>query len=103
VHRLDIAQLFRLALEKGEAGARYHGVAEEGVPFRDIADVIGKRLKVPIVPKTPKEAAGLFSWLAPFLSVDNPVSSQRTRERLGWQPKHPGVIPDIDNARYFEK
>jgi nucleoside-diphosphate-sugar epimerase len=100
-HRLDVAQLFRLALEKGEAGARYHGVAEEGVPFRDIADVIGRRLNVPVVAKTSKEAVGLFSWLAPFLSVDNPVSSQRTRERLGWQPKHPGVIPDIDNARYF--
>jgi nucleoside-diphosphate-sugar epimerase len=103
VHRLDVTHLFRLALEKGEAGAKYHGVAEEGIPFRDIAGVIGRRLNVPVVAKTSKEAATLFSWLAPFLSVDNPVSSQRTRERLGWQPKHPGVIPDIDNARYFEK
>jgi nucleoside-diphosphate-sugar epimerase len=102
VHRLDVAHLFRLALEKGEAGAKYHGVAEEGIPFRDIAGVIGRRLNVPVVAKTSKEAAGLFSWLAPFLSVDNPVSSRQTRELLGWQPKQPGVISDIDRPGYFE-
>jgi len=102
VHRLDAAHLFRLALEKGEAGARYHAVAEEGVPVRDIAGVIGRRLNVPVVAKSPEEAAGLFSWLAPFLPVDNPVSSQQTRERLGWQPKQPDLIPDLDGTYYFK-
>ena len=86
VHRLDAARLFRLALEKGTAGAKYHAVAEEGIPFREIAGVIGRRLNVPVVSKSPKEAAGLYSWLAPFLTEDNPTSSQLTQERLGWHP-----------------
>jgi nucleoside-diphosphate-sugar epimerase len=102
VHGLDAANLFRLALETGSAGARYHAVADEGVLLRDIAEVIGRRLNVPVVAKYPKEAVGQFSWLAPFFSVDHPVSSQRTRELLGWQPKHSAVISDIDWARYFE-
>jgi nucleoside-diphosphate-sugar epimerase len=103
VHRLDAAHLFRLALEKGRAGARYHAVAEEGVPVQDIIDVIGRRLEVPVVAKSPEEAATHFSWLAPLLSVDNPVSSRRTRELLGWQPKQPGAISDIDRPSYFEQ
>src|SRR5208282_1362091 len=74
VHRLDAAHLYRLALEKGSAGARYHAVAEEGMPVREIAEVIGRRLKVPAATKSPKEAAGLFGFLAPFVSADNPVS-----------------------------
>jgi nucleoside-diphosphate-sugar epimerase len=102
VRRLDAANLFRLAFEKGSAGARYHAVAEEGMPVREIAEVVGRHLKVPVVTKSPKEAAGNFRWLAPFLSVDNPASSQRTRELLGWQPKQPGLIPDLDRPRYFE-
>jgi NAD-dependent epimerase/dehydratase family protein len=102
VHRLDAAHRFRLALEKGSAGARYHAVAEEGVPVRDIAEVIGRRLNVPVVAKSPTEAAGLFGWLAPFLSLDNPVSSQRTREHLGWRPTQPELIPDIDRPSYFK-
>lgn len=102
VHRLDAAQLYRLVLEKGSAGARYHAVAEEGVPFRDIAGVIGRRLNVPVVGKTQEEAADHFGWFAHFAAIDNLASSQRTREALGWQPKQPGLIPDLDRPRYFE-
>ena len=102
VHRLDAANLFRLALEKGSAGARYHGVADEGVPFRDIAGVIGRRLNVPVVAQSPEEAADHFGWFAHFAALDNPASSQRTRELLGWQPRQPGLIPDLDRPRYFE-
>jgi nucleoside-diphosphate-sugar epimerase len=102
VHRLDAAHLYRLVLEKGSAGARYHGVAEEGVPFRDIAGVIGRRLNVPVVSKTPEEAAAHFGWFARFAAIDCPASSQRTRELLGWQPKQPGLIADLDRPRYFE-
>jgi nucleoside-diphosphate-sugar epimerase len=102
VHRLDAARLYRLVLEKGSAGARYHGVAEQGVPFREIAEVIGRRLGVPVVSKTPEEAANHFGWFAPFARIDNPTSSQQTRELLGWQPKQPGLIADIDRPQYFE-
>ena len=102
VHRLDAAHLYRLVLEKGSAGARYHGGAEEGVPFRDIAGVIGRRLNVPVVSKAPEEATNHFGWFAPFAAIDCPTSSQRTRELLGWQPKQSGLIPDLDRPRYFE-
>jgi nucleoside-diphosphate-sugar epimerase len=98
VHRLDAARLFRLALEKGSAGARYHGVADEGVPFRDIASVIGRRLNEPVVAKP----ASHFGWLGNFVSVDNPTSSKQTRERLGWQPTPVSLIADLDRASYFE-
>ena len=102
VHRLDAARLYRLVLEKGSAGARYHGVADEGVPFRDIAGAIGRRLNVPVVAKSPEEAAGHFGWIAHFVSVDNPTSGRLTQERLGWRPAEPGLIPDLDQGRYFE-
>ncbi len=102
VHRLDAAHLYRLVLEKGSAGARYHGVAEEGVPFRDIAGVIGRRLNVPVVSTAPEEATNHFGWFAHFAAIDCPASSQRTRELLGWQPKQPGLISDLDRPRYFE-
>jgi nucleoside-diphosphate-sugar epimerase len=101
VHRFDAARLFRLALEKGSAGARYHGVADEGVPFREIAGVIGRRLKLPVVSKNSDEAAKHFDWIAHFAAIDNPTSSQRTRELLGWQPRERGLIADLDDARYF--
>jgi nucleoside-diphosphate-sugar epimerase len=102
VHRLDAAHLYRLVLEKGSAGARYHGVADEGVPFRDIASVIGRRLNVPVVAKAPEEAADHFGWFAHFTAIDCPASSLQTRELLGWQPKQPRLIPDVDRLRYFE-
>lgn len=102
VHRLDAAHLYRLVLEKALAGATYHGVAEEGVPFRDIAQVIGRRLNLPVIGKISGEASNHFGWFARFASIDNPTSSQQTRKLLGWEPKQPGLIPDIDRPSYFE-
>ncbi len=102
MHRLDAAHLFRLALEKGSAGARYHAVADEGVPVRDIAEVIGRRLNVPVVAKSPAEAADHFGFLGFVLSIDGPASSAQTQERLGWRPMQPGLIPDLDRPSYFE-
>jgi nucleoside-diphosphate-sugar epimerase len=102
VHRLDAAALFRLALEKGAAGGVYHGAAEEGVPFRQIAEVIGRRLNVPVASKSAKWAAGQLSWIAPFVAYDNLVSSQRTQDELGWRPQQPGLLADLDRPAYFE-
>ncbi|WP_284944034.1 SDR family oxidoreductase [Acidisoma cladoniae] len=102
VHRLDAARVFRLVLEKGVAGARYHAIAEEGVPFRDIAGVIGRRLNLPVVSLAPEEAAAHFGWFTHFASIDCPASSAKTREELGWAPTQPGLIPDIDRPIYFE-
>jgi len=103
VHRLDAAHLFRLALEKGSAGTRYHGVAEVGIAFRDIAASIGRRLNIPVVAKSPVEAAEHFGWFAHFAGVDCPASSERTRASLGWQPEQAGLIADLDrSARYFK-
>ncbi|ACB96204.1 SDR family oxidoreductase [Beijerinckia indica] len=95
VHRLDASRLFRLALESGEAGVRYHAVAEEGIPMRDIAETIGRRLELPVRSQSSKEAAKHFGWLAPFIGADNPASSQATRERLNWEPTHPRLMIDI--------
>ena len=102
VHRLDAAPLYRLALEKGSAGASYHGVADEGVPFREIAEVIGRRLNVPVVSKSPEEAANHFGWLAHFVGIDCPASSAQTQQQLGWAPKQHGLITDLDQTHYFE-
>jgi nucleoside-diphosphate-sugar epimerase len=102
VHRFDAARLFRLALEKGAAGARYHGVAEEGIPFREIAGVISRRLNLPLISKAPEEAAAHFGWFAHFAAIDNRASSRQTREQLGWQPTGPGLIEDIDRPNYFQ-
>ena len=95
VHRLDASQLFRLALENGEAGAHYHASAEDGIPFREIAEAVGRPLGLKAVSLSPKAAAKHFGWLAPFVGADNPVSSQATRERLGWQPTHSELLADI--------
>jgi nucleoside-diphosphate-sugar epimerase len=102
VHRLDAACLYRLALEKHEAGARYHAVAEEGVPIWDIADAIGRGLKVPVVSQSPEEAAAHFGWLGMFVVRDLCASSVQTQERLGWRPTGPGLIADLDGVNYFE-
>jgi nucleoside-diphosphate-sugar epimerase len=102
VHRLDAAHLYRLALEKGSAGSRYHAIDDEGVPFRDIATVVGKRLNVPVVGKTIEEASNHFEWFTRFAAMGNIASSQRTREELGWKPKQMGLLADIDQPYYFK-
>jgi nucleoside-diphosphate-sugar epimerase len=102
VHVLDAAGLYRLALEKLEIGARYHAVAEEGVPMRDIAEVIGRGLKVPVISVSPEEAPAHFGWLAAFAGRDLPASSALTQERLGWRPTGPGLIADLEQMRYRE-
>ncbi|MGH9328417.1 MAG: SDR family oxidoreductase [Terriglobia bacterium] len=101
VHRLDAAHLYRLVLEKGASGSRYHGVADEGVPLKDIACVIGRRLNVPVVSKSPEEAANHFGWFAQFAAIDMRVSSELTRTVLGWEPKQAGLIADLDRPSYF--
>jgi nucleoside-diphosphate-sugar epimerase len=101
VHRIDAAHLFCLALEEAPAGSPLHAVADEGVPIRDIAEVIGRHLDVPVVSVPADEASEHFGWLAGFLAADNPVSSALTRELLGWQPTHPGLIDDLDKGHYF--
>jgi nucleoside-diphosphate-sugar epimerase len=100
VHRLDAAPLYRLALEKGVAGARYNAVGEEGVPMREIANVIGRVLHLPVVSKTPEEAGEHFGWLGLFASFDMPASSALTQKRLGWSPTHVGLIADLNEGKF---
>lgn len=95
-HRLDVARLYRLALEQGQPGARYHAVAEEGVPMRAIAETIGRRLGLPVRAIAPEAAAAHFGWLAMFAGADAPASSALTRERLGWTPTGPGLLADLE-------
>ncbi|WP_131194619.1 SDR family oxidoreductase [Lichenihabitans psoromatis] len=99
-HVLDVARLYRLALEKREAGARYHAVAEEGVSVRAIAETIGRGLKVPVVSLSPDEAAAHFGWLAMFVGLDLLASSALTQKRLGWHPTGPDLITDLENMDY---
>lgn len=100
-HKQDVARLFRLALEDGAAGSRYHAVAEDGVPMRSIAEVISKRLNVPARSLEKEEAAGHFGWLAAFVARDNHVSSELTRKELGWRPTGPDLLTDLDRPEYF--
>jgi nucleoside-diphosphate-sugar epimerase len=98
-HFRDVARLYRLAIEKAEPNAKYHAVAEEGVPMRDIAEAIGRRLKLPVKSIAPEEAQGYFGWLAMFAGLDLPASSARTRRKLGWEPTGPGLIADLEALR----
>jgi nucleoside-diphosphate-sugar epimerase len=100
VHVSDAARLYRLALEKAAPGAKYHAVAEEGVPLRDIAEVIGRGLKIPVVSLSPEEAAVHFGWLGMFAGRDVPASSALTQQRLGWHPTGPGLIADLERMQY---
>jgi nucleoside-diphosphate-sugar epimerase len=102
VHVLDAVRLYRLALEKLETGARYHAVAEEGVPMRDIAEVIGRGVEAPVISVSPEEAPAHFGWLAAFAGRDVPASSALTQERLAWRPTGPGLIADLEQMRYRE-
>jgi nucleoside-diphosphate-sugar epimerase len=99
-HVLDVADLYRLALEKREAGSRYNAVAEEGIPMREIAEVIGRGLKVPVVSLSHEEAQAHFGWLAMFAGFDMPASSVQTRQRLGWRTTGPGLIADLEQMRW---
>jgi nucleoside-diphosphate-sugar epimerase len=101
VHRFDAARVYALALEKKQAGSRYHAVAEEGIPLRDIAEVIGKGLKIPVVSLSPEEAAAHFGWMGGFAGLDLPASSTLTRKWLNWTPTGPGLIEDLEAMRYF--
>jgi nucleoside-diphosphate-sugar epimerase len=103
VHTLDAAHLFRLAVEEAPAGSRLHAVADEGVPFREIAGAIGRQLDVPAVSIPPEEATGYFGFLAMFVPLDNPSSSALTRQLLGWQPKHAGLLDDLRQGHYFQQ
>jgi nucleoside-diphosphate-sugar epimerase len=100
VHVLDAARLYRLALEKGVEGARYNAVGEEGVPLREIAETIGRGLKLPVVSLSAEQAAEHFGWLAAFAGVDAWASSALTQQRLGWRPTGPGLIADLNNMRF---
>ena len=102
VHRLDAARLYRLALEQGVGGARYHGVADEGVPMRDIAAVIGRRLNLPVVAKSAEEAADHFGWMARFAGMDLAASGALTQQRLGWQPSQISLLADLEQGSYFD-
>jgi nucleoside-diphosphate-sugar epimerase len=95
-HVLDVARLYRLALEKGEKGSRYHAVAEEGIPVREVAAVLGRRLQVPVVSLPKEQAEAHFGWLGMFADYDMPAASALTRQRLGWQPTGPGLIADLE-------
>jgi nucleoside-diphosphate-sugar epimerase len=102
VHVIDAARLFRLALEDAPAGSTLHAIADEGVPTRAIAEVIGRHLDVSVVPVAPDDAAEHFTWLAGIFASDSAASSALTRDLLGWEPMGPGLIEDLDKGHYFD-
>ena len=102
-HVLDVARLYRLAIEKAEPNAKYHAVAEQGVPMRDIAETLGQRLKLPVKSLAPQEAAAFFGWLAVFAGYDMPSSSEQTRRKLGWAPTGPGLIADLERLQGVDR
>jgi nucleoside-diphosphate-sugar epimerase len=102
VHTLDAARVYRLALEAAPAGSRLHAVADEGVPFRDIAEVICPKLGVPTASISPDDADEHFSFLGGLVSLDNPTASSHTRKLLNWQPTHPGLLDDVQAGHYFD-
>jgi nucleoside-diphosphate-sugar epimerase len=101
VHRLDAARLFRLALEQAPAGSTLHAVGDEGVAIREIAEVIGRHLDLPVAAVPAADAEAHFTWLAPLLALDSPASGAATSELLGWQPTGPGLLEDLDKGHYF--
>ena len=101
VHRLDAAHLYRLGLESAPAGSVLHAIGDEGVPTREIAEVISRHLDVPVVSISPEEAGDHFGWMAAFWGIDTPASSALTRELLGWEPAHIGLIEDLEQGHYF--
>jgi nucleoside-diphosphate-sugar epimerase len=102
VHRLDAARLVRLAVESAPAGSAVHAVGEEGIAIRAVAEVIGRKLNVPVVSIAPENAGEHFGWMAGFFGADSPASNALTREWLGWQPTHPGLIEDLEQGHYFQ-
>jgi len=101
-HTLDVARLYRLALESAPAGSRLHGVGDEGVPFREIAELIGGRLNLPVTSIDGQDAGEHFGFLGALVGLDNWTSNAYTTEVLGWQPTHPGLIEDLTNGHYFD-
>ena len=100
-HTLDAAHLYRLALEEAPGGSRLHAVGDEGIPFKEIAEAIGRNLRLPVQSISPEDAAAHFGFLGDFVQLDNPTSSELTRKLLGWEPTHPGLIADLDEGHYF--
>jgi nucleoside-diphosphate-sugar epimerase len=102
VHELDAARLYRLALEAAPAGSRLHGAADEGIPFRDIAEAVGRHLNLPAVSIPADQADAHFGFLGALVQMDNPTSSTATQQLLGWRPAHPGLITDLAEGHYFD-
>ena len=102
MHTLDAARAYRLALEDAPAGTRLHAVGDAGVPFREIAETIGRMLGLPAASIAPENVAEHFSYLAGFIELDNPTSSELTRQLLGWEPNHIGLIADLEDGHYFD-
>jgi len=98
----DVARLYRLVLEKNEAGSKYHAIGEEGIPMRDIAEALGRGLKIPVKSISADEAQSHFGWLAMFAASDLQASSAKTRKKLGWNPTGPGLIADLEQMRYHQ-